>query len=81
MRGGAVEGALAARLLMSGVRQQRPAAADEWYLAIYLMTQSKSNIAALALMRQLGISRKAAWLLKHKLMEAMRQREADQPLD
>ena len=45
------------------------------------MTQSKSNIAALALMRQLGISRKAAWLLKHKLMEAMRLREADQPLD
>ena len=53
----------------------------KWYLAIYLMTQSKTNIAALALMRQLGISWKAAWLLKHKLMEAMRQREADQPLE
>lgn len=47
----------------------------KWYLAIYLMTQSKTNIAALAMMRQLGISWKAAWLLKHKLMEAMRQRE------
>lgn len=53
----------------------------KWYLAIYLMTQSKTNIAALALMRQLGISWKAAWLLKHKLMEAMRQREADSPLE
>ena len=53
----------------------------KWYLAIYLMTQSKTNIAALVLMRQLGISWKAAWLLKHKLMEAMRQREADQPLE
>lgn len=51
-----------------------------WYLAIYLMTQSKTNIAALAMMRQLGISWKAAWLLKHKLMEVMAQREAQQPL-
>jgi ribosomal protein L37AE/L43A len=52
----------------------------KWYLAIYLVTQSKTNIAALALMRQLGVSRKAAWLLKHKLMEAMAQREAGRPL-
>ena len=52
----------------------------KWYLAIYLVTQSKTNIAALAMMRQLGISWKAAWLLKHKLMEVMAQREADRPL-
>lgn len=52
-----------------------------WYLAIYLMTQSKTNIAAMALMRQLGISWKAAWLLKHKLMEVMVQREARYPLE
>jgi hypothetical protein len=52
----------------------------KWFLAIYLVTQSKTNIAALALRRQLGISWKAAWLLKHKLMEAMRQREESQPL-
>lgn len=52
-----------------------------WYLAIYLMTQSKTNIAALALMRQLGVSWKAAWLLKHKLMEVMVQREAARPLE
>lgn len=52
----------------------------KWYLAIYLMTQSKTNIAALAMKRQLGISWKSAWLLKHKLMEVMRQREAARPL-
>jgi len=52
-----------------------------WFLAIYLMTQSKTNIAALALMRQLGVSWKAAWLLKHKLMEVMAQREAERPLE
>ena len=52
----------------------------KWFLAIYLMTQSKTNIAALALKRHLGITWRAAWKLKHKLMEAMRQREAGQPL-
>jgi hypothetical protein len=52
----------------------------KWYLAIYLVTQSKTNIAALALRRQLGVSWKAAWLLKHKLMEVMAQRDADRPL-
>lgn len=31
-----------------------------WFLAIYQVTQSKANIAALALMRQLGISWKTA---------------------
>jgi hypothetical protein len=51
-----------------------------WFLAIYLVAHSKTNISALALMRQLGISWKAAWLLKHKLMEAMLQREAVLPL-
>jgi transposase-like protein len=52
----------------------------KWYLAIYLMTQSKTNIAALAMMRQLGITWKAAWLLKHKLMEVMAQCEDECPL-
>jgi hypothetical protein len=38
-----------------------------WFLAIYLMTQSKNAVSALELKRQLGVSYKAAWLLKHKL--------------
>lgn len=52
-----------------------------WMLAMYLVTQSKTNIAALALHRQLGVSWKTAWLLKHKLMEVMQQREAEQALE
>ena len=52
----------------------------KWFLASYLVTQSKTNIAALALRQQLGITWKAAWLLKHKLMDAMRQRESSQAL-
>lgn len=51
-----------------------------WFLAIYLITQSKTNLAALELKRQLGVSWKTAWLLKHKLMEAMFRREAEMPL-
>ena len=46
-----------------------------WFLAMHLLTQSKNNIAALELMRHLGVSYRTAWLVKHKLMETMRQRE------
>ena len=46
-----------------------------WFLAMYLMTQNKNAISALALMRQLGVSYKSAWLLKHKLMQVMSERE------
>ena len=47
-----------------------------WFLAMYLMTQNKNAISALALKRQLGLSYKSAWLLKHKLMQAMGMRDA-----
>lgn len=46
-----------------------------WFLAMYLLTQHKNAISALALKRQLGISYRSAWLLKHKLMQAMEQRD------
>lgn len=52
----------------------------QWFLAIYLLTQSKTNMAALELKRHLGVSWKTAWLVKHKLMEAMFQRERGQSL-
>ena len=47
-----------------------------WFLAMYLLTQNKNALSALALKRQLGVSYKTAWLLKHKLMQAMSQRDA-----
>lgn len=52
-----------------------------WFQAMYLMTQHKSGISALALKRQLGVSYKSAWLLKHKLMQTMLLREAPRRLD
>ena len=57
-----------------------------WFLAIYLLTQHKNGISALALHRQLGVSYNTAWLLKHKLMspkgtsfgaQAMAERDSD----
>ena len=42
-----------------------------WFLAMYLLTQNKNAISALALKRQLGVSYKTAWLMKHKLMQAI----------
>jgi transposase-like protein len=46
-----------------------------WFLAIFLLTQSKSGLSAMALARHLGVSYKTAWLVKHKLMQAMRERD------
>lgn len=47
-----------------------------WFLAIYHLTQPKNNVSALELKRLLGVSYKAAWRLKHKLMQVMDEREA-----
>ena len=52
-----------------------------WFLALYLTTQAKNGILAMALSRQLGISYNSAWLLKHKLMQAMLEREQKQRLE
>ena len=52
-----------------------------WFLAMQLLTQSKNNVSALELMRQLGVSYRSAWLIKHKIMEAMRVREERRELD
>ena len=46
-----------------------------WFLAIYLLTQSKNAVSALELKRQLGVSYKTAWLIKHKLLQTMLLRE------
>ena len=51
-----------------------------WFLAMHLLTQAKNNVAALELMRHLGVCYRTAWLIKHKLLEVMRQREEDRQL-
>jgi transposase-like protein len=48
----------------------------KWFQAIYLVTQNKSNISALSLKRHLGVCYRTAWRIKHKLLEAMAERES-----
>jgi ribosomal protein L37AE/L43A len=54
---------------------------SRWFLAMQLLTQSKNNVSALELMRQLGVSYRTAWLLKHKIMQSMRLREQHRELN
>ncbi len=51
-----------------------------WMLAIHLLTSTKTNMAALELKRHLGVDYKAAWRIKHKVMQAMAAREAPRQL-
>ena len=51
-----------------------------WMLAIHLLSSTKTNMAALELMRHLGVNYKAAWRIKHKVMQAMAAREASRQL-
>lgn len=51
-----------------------------WFLAIYLVTQSKDGISSLNLARTLGVSANAALRIKHKLQHVMKEREDSQPL-
>ncbi len=52
-----------------------------WMLALYLLTSTKTNLSALELKRHLGVNYKAAWRIKHKVMQAMTEREAARRLD
>ena len=47
-----------------------------WFLAIHLISQAKTGISALALKRDLGVSYPTAWLLHHKINNAMARQEA-----
>jgi hypothetical protein len=46
-----------------------------WFLAIYLMTQTKTGMSIPEMKRHLQVNEKTAWLIQHKLMEAMRVSE------
>ncbi len=51
-----------------------------WFLALYLLTQSKNNVSALELSRHLGVSYNTAWLMKHKILQVMQRREHSREL-
>lgn len=51
-----------------------------WFLAMYLISQAKTGLSALALKRHLGVSYRTAWLVQHKLMDTMSRADAQLPL-
>jgi hypothetical protein len=45
----------------------------KWLMAIYLLSQAKTGLSAMALKRQIGVSYNTAWMMKHKLLQAMKE--------
>ncbi len=50
---------------------QEPHAADKWFMAMYLMTSTRSGVAAKELERALGVTYKCAWRMAHELRKLM----------
>ena len=51
-----------------------------WFRAIYHLTQSKGGISSIELGRRLGVTQTTSWKIKHKLMQAMMERDATKRL-
>ena len=51
-----------------------------WFRAMYHLTQSKGVRSSIELGRQLGVTQTTAWKIKHKLMQAMMERDATKRL-
>lgn len=51
-----------------------------WFLALYVLTHTKTNVSGLELSRHLGVHPRTAWRMKHKIMQAMTDREASRQL-
>jgi transposase-like protein len=49
----------------------------KWFLAVYLMIESKKGVSANQLKRTLGVSYKTAWYLCHRIREAMHDEDAE----
>jgi transposase-like protein len=63
-------------LIAGTVFQSTHLALTLWFLAIYLISEAKTGLSALALKRHLGVSYPTAWPIQHKLMQTMTERDA-----
>ena len=52
-----------------------------WFRAIYHMTQTKQGISSIELARRLGVTQTTAWKIKHKLAQAMMERDTGKKLE
>ena len=48
----------------------------KWFMAVYIMCESKKSVSANQLKRMLGVSYKTAWYLCHRIREAMKVEDA-----
>ena len=51
-----------------------------WFRAMYHLAQSKGGVSSIELGRRLGVTQTTAWKIKHKLMQAMMERDATKRL-
>jgi ribosomal protein L37AE/L43A len=51
-----------------------------WFRVMYHLTQSKQRMASIELARRVGVRQTTAWMLKHKLQQAMRERDGHKRL-
>jgi transposase-like protein len=51
----------------------------KWFLAVYLMMESKKSMSANQLKRTLGVSYKTAWYLCHRIRKAMEEATENEP--
>ena len=67
--------------LISGtIFESSKLALPTWFVAMHLITQAKNSVSALELKRHLGVSWPTAWMMKHKIMQVMVEREAGRQL-
>jgi transposase-like protein len=69
-----------ASLISGTIFEQTKLPLTTWFLAIHLVTQAKTGLSALALMRQIGVSYNTAWSMKQKIMQVMKERDDSKPL-
>lgn len=52
----------------------------KWFLAIHLITQNENGQSSVGLKRYFGVTYETAWRIKHKLMQAMAEKDSKQKL-
>ncbi len=52
----------------------------KWFLAMHLLSQTKTGLSAMELKRQLGVKYDTAWMLKNKRPQATKESDDKQPI-
>ena len=67
--------------LISGtIFESSKLALPKWFVAMHLITQAKNGVSALELKRHVGVSWPTAWMMKHKILQVMFEREDSRQL-